>query len=207
MAKSNPLRPLGFILLVAAIAAGAYYLGQSGQGDNLVKKGRQLVGGTTAQTGHAATPGTDESTNDDPPPTKVPAPGPVRKTPSGVRAPAASSSVVTVRATAFTGDTVKTPAGAKVRLIGVRTPPQGSDAIHAREALIELLGSGDVRLQFENGDRTAAFVWKGDVLVNERMVRNGWSRAGIARFNAAEAAAKYDGANFWSPDGWMGAQP
>lgn len=217
---ANILKPIGFVLILGAVAAGAYYLGQSsgppagqaagktgaktGEKPGMVQQVKQWVSGgesSGATTASAAPAGGND-----------PASGAEQPASSGTQKPAqpkpaANAGAITVPAqvVALSGDTVQTGAKAKVRLLGVKTPDTGFDAAHAREALVGLLGDGAVKLQFLSDDRSAALVWKDGRLINESMVRLGWSRSGLPRFTTAEAAAKSQRVGLWSPEGWMGA--
>ncbi len=220
---ANILKPIGFVLILGAVAAGAYYFGQSGAGKKSMGQAKELVSNAMVP-GNATSPSAGGGVVDPdvtavagvPDPATAPAQAP--KTHPAISKPApkpatppstASTTVmdaVPTTVTALAGDLVLTRAKAKVRLLGVNTPDQGQDSIHAREELAKILGDGAVKIQL-TADRTAALVWRGDLLVNESMIRRGWSRAGEARFTTAEAAAKAQGAGLWSPEGWMGVNP
>jgi len=81
------------------------------------------------------------------------------------------------------GDTFRCRDGRKVRLIGVDAPEQGQGEAGrlARQALLRYLPLGRVvRLErdvqaVDRYGRTLAFVWTGDTLVNQAMVREGWA--------------------------------
>ena len=81
------------------------------------------------------------------------------------------------------GDTFYCRDGRKVRLIGIDTPElaQGAAGDAARGALRRLLPEGaSVRLELDAAPRdryrrTLAYVWRGERLVNEAMVREGWA--------------------------------
>lgn len=219
---ANILKPIGFVLILSAIGAGAYFLGQAtkapatgsaqaagpqagtGSQPGMMQRVKDFVGGSPTPAGSAevepaAGPGPD-----------TPAPTATATNPSATattRPAAAATTTLTAEVTALGGDQVLTKAGYKVRLIGVRTPPKGMEADNARRALATLLGNGAVKLQFEGSDRSQAFVWKDGTLLNQSMVRAGWSRAGHDRFLTAEAAARSRGAGLWSPEGWMGVNP
>ena len=81
------------------------------------------------------------------------------------------------------GDTFYCRDGRKVRLIGIDTPElaQGRIGDESRRALARLLpADAAVRLELDAAPRdrygrTLAYVWRGDRLVNEAMVRDGWA--------------------------------
>lgn len=214
---SNILKPIGFILILGAVAAGAYYLGQSsgpaktqvsgaqpGQQPGVVQQVKDWVGGnapgaeTPAQPAEpAGAPPTAPPTSK-PAATRPPAPKPAPTAPATV---AAVGDAVATTVTALSGDLVLTKAKAKVRLLGVKTPDSGTDGARAHEALAQLLGDGAVKIQL-TADRTAAVVWKDGRRINESMVRLGWSRSEM--YPVAEAEAKRNRDGLWSPEGWMG---
>jgi micrococcal nuclease len=97
--------------------------------------------------------------------------------------PAVGPSVPCEVAEVVDGDTLRCRDGRKVRLIGIDSPEraQGSEGVLARRALLRLLPLGravrlerDVRGTDRYG-RTLAYVWTGDSLINEVMVRQGWA--------------------------------
>jgi micrococcal nuclease len=81
------------------------------------------------------------------------------------------------------GDTFSCGDGRKVRLIGLDSPElgQGRLGLAARRALERLVPAGSsVRLEFDiqpidRYGRVLAYVWAGDTLVNEALVRAGWA--------------------------------
>ncbi len=210
---SNILKPVGFVLILAAVATGAYFFGQSS------KEPAAASGGPSARPGMvqrmkdfvssdgAVAPG-QAAAPADPASAVPPVPAIPANTKPRVPAPlAVVTAAVPAQVSALSGDMVLTKAQARVRLIGVRAPVRGAEVEQAREALAKMIDDGKVTLQFEGADRSAAYVWKGNRLLNESMVGLGWSRAGHARFLTAEAAARHQGAGLWSPEGWMGVNP
>jgi len=213
---SNILKPIGFVLILGAVGAGAYFLGQSSGQKNqvagtntkpkpgMVQQVKDFVSGDSPAAGQAspapapAGPDPDAVAQTLPPPPKA-----------VVKPRVAASAAITVPAqvTAISGDTVLTKAQVQVHLIGVRTPVKGAEVAQARADLAKLLEDGTVKLQFTSEDHTVAYVWKGNRLLNESMVALGWSRAGDKRFLTAEAAARTQGVGLWSPEGWMGVNP
>jgi micrococcal nuclease len=130
----------------------------------------------------------------------------------------AFDSLCTVQA-AFDGDTIQCLGGRRIRLIGMDTPEmdqvpfgdQSRDALLARIALgttVRLERDVELRDAF---DRTLAYVWVQDSLVNETMVRQGWAVTFVvppnakyeARLAAAEAAAQNDLAGHWATGGFV----
>jgi micrococcal nuclease len=81
------------------------------------------------------------------------------------------------------GDTFYCADGRKVRLIGIDSPElsQGVPGRDARDALQDLMPPGrSIRLEGDAAPRdrwgrTLAWVWSGDRLINEAMVRGGWA--------------------------------
>jgi len=212
---SNILKPVGFVLILAAVATGAYFFGQSSKEPaaasggpsarpGMVQRMKDFVSSDDAGVpGQAAAPVPPDSGSAVPSTPAVPA-----STKPRVPAPlAVVTATVPAQVSALSGDMVLTKAQARVRLIGVRAPVRGAEVEQAREALAKMIDDGKVTLQFEGADRSAAYVWKGNRLLNESMVGLGWSRASHARFLTAEAAARHQGAGLWSPEGWMGVNP
>lgn len=104
-----------------------------------------------------------------------------------------------------------------VRLIGIDTPERdgpftdeecfGSAASRFTD---DLVGGREVGLEFDlervdRFDRTLAYVWLGDELVNERLVLDGYAVLAtfppnvryVDRLTAAQARARDDGAGLW----------
>jgi len=117
------------------------------------------------------------------------------------------------------GDTLELASGHRVRLIGADTPetvkpehpvePWGPEAT---EFTRQFVAGGEVRLQFD-GPRTdkygrvLAYVWVGDRMLNEELLRAGLARAKThytyspevkRRFRRAEAEAQSAGRGIWS---------
>jgi micrococcal nuclease len=116
------------------------------------------------------------------------------------------------------GDTFRCRDGRRVRLTGIDSPefdqqPFGSAS---REALVRLLPPGiTVRLETDVGPldqygRVLAYVWIGDSLINEAMVRNGWALLYtvppnvkyVARLARAQKEARANRAGLWSQGGF-----
>jgi micrococcal nuclease len=117
------------------------------------------------------------------------------------------------------GDTLVLANGARVRLLGVDTPetvkpntpvqPWGSEASAFAKAFV---AGGTVRLTFDSErtdkyDRFLAYVWVGDRMLNEELLRAGlgkallqypYSSAMKRRFRQAEAEAKQARRGMWS---------
>lgn len=123
------------------------------------------------------------------------------------------------------GDTVKVRVGGRVesvRLIGIDAPETDAPGRAAqcfgpesRAKARELLAGQVVRLEFDESqgrrdryDRLLAYVWVNDVLVNERLVRQGYAREFTyslpyryqAAFQAAEQEARAAGRGIWAAD-------
>jgi endonuclease YncB( thermonuclease family) len=81
------------------------------------------------------------------------------------------------------GDTVTILVGGnhqvKVRLFGIDAPERGQDySRRSREALAELVFEKEVRVVVHDKDRygrTVGDIHVGDLLVNEKMVKDGWA--------------------------------
>lgn len=119
------------------------------------------------------------------------------------------------------GDTILLVSGARVRLQGVNTPETvmpdrpieawGPEASRFTKEFIERAGQR-VRLTFslerkDRYDRFLAFVWNGDVMLNEELVRAGLAHArrdyrysGVmkARLTKAQDEARREGRGIWS---------
>jgi micrococcal nuclease len=119
------------------------------------------------------------------------------------------------------GDTLILDDGRKIRLIGVDTPethernqpPEvwGPEATRFARDLVAA-SQGRVRLQFDDErldkyNRYLAYVWTGDKMLNEELIRNGlgeftpgyrFSATMKRRFRAAEREAKAHALGMWS---------
>jgi micrococcal nuclease len=119
------------------------------------------------------------------------------------------------------GDTILLASGARVRLQGINTPETvmpnhpvedwGPEASQFTKAFIKKAGNR-VRLTFslerkDKYDRFLAFVWSGDVMLNEELVRAGlayarrdyrYSSAMKRRFTKAQDEAQRAGRGIWS---------
>lgn len=124
-------------------------------------------------------------------------------------------------ARAVDGDTLLLASGARIRLQGVNTPetvkpnwpvePWGPEASQFTKDFIETAGH-HVRLTFslerkDRYDRFLAFVWNGDVMLNEELIRSGlgyarrdyrYSEPMKRRFTKAQDEAKGAGRGIWS---------
>src|SRR3982751_4965657 len=122
---------------------------------------------------------------------------------------------------AVDGDTLLLTSGARIRLQGVNTPetvkpdwpvePWGPEASQFTKNFIEKAGHR-VRLTFslerkDRYDRFLAFVWDGDVMLNEELVRAGlaharrdyrYSQTMKRRFTQAQDEARRAGRGIWS---------
>lgn len=105
-----------------------------------------------------------------------------------------------------------------MRLIGIDAPERGQgeafgpsrDRLRAfapRDSTVLLETDVSVRDRY---GRTLAWVWRGDILLNERMVREGWAVLYTVppdvrhaeRVRAAQAAAREAGAGHWASGGF-----
>jgi endonuclease YncB( thermonuclease family) len=120
---------------------------------------------------------------------------------------------------AIDGDTLQLAGDVRIRLLGVDTPetvqqdhpvePWGSEASEFTKGFV---AAGPVRLTFDRErrdryGRQLAFVWRGDVLLNERLIAEGFSKAQTKypyspamkdRFRAAEREARNKKLGLWS---------
>jgi len=116
------------------------------------------------------------------------------------------------------GDTFWCRDGRKVRMIGMDSPErgQGEGYTLAREALLELIPQGatvflerDVE-RFDRYHRWLEWVWADTVLVNERMVADGWAILltippnvrYVDRLTAAQAEARKSRRGLWATGGF-----
>ncbi|HON37766.1 MAG: thermonuclease family protein [Desulfomonilia bacterium] len=91
----------------------------------------------------------------------------------------------------YDGDTIRIDDGRNIRLIGVDAPEVDSPYTkeepfgkESREHLRKLLAGGKVRIEVgptpvDRYGRTLAYVYAGDVLVNGRIIQDGWARAEV----------------------------
>ncbi|MDP3920233.1 MAG: thermonuclease family protein [Candidatus Omnitrophota bacterium] len=119
------------------------------------------------------------------------------------------------------GESLVLSDGRRVRLIGIRTPVSGSDVTdldygrRAQEYLVSLVIDRTVRTEIDlmndithhhdSEGRFLAYVYTGDVLVNEEMVREGYAEAFAKfrfryrdRFQALEQTARDQGEGLWA---------
>lgn len=118
------------------------------------------------------------------------------------------------------GDTLLLADDVRVRLIGVDTPetvkpnhPVERGGPEATEFTRHFVSGARVRLQFDQQrkdrfDRLLAYVWVGDRMLNEELIRAGWAKAEMqyhysaemkARFRQAEQEARSAGRGIWAP--------
>ena len=116
------------------------------------------------------------------------------------------------------GDTFWCRDGRKVRLNGMDSPERGQGEAYtlAREALLELIPEGaTVHLErdaerFDRYHRWLEWVWADTVLVNERMVADGWALLFtvppnlkyVDRLTAAQSRARKEKRGLWATDGF-----
>jgi micrococcal nuclease len=132
---------------------------------------------------------------------------------------ARASCIVT---TVADGDTFRCADGTRVRLLGIDSPEQGQGPTYqdARRGLQRYLRQdqavrleADVRPRDQYG-RTLAYVWLGDTLVNEAVVRDGWAVLYtvppnvryVDRIRQAERAARTARRGLWA-DGEIRCRP
>lgn len=125
------------------------------------------------------------------------------------------------------GDTIILADGRQVRYIGVDTPELGDRRLAgaadaAREANRRLVEGNDLRLErdvreLDRYGRLLAYVWVGETLVNEELLREGWARLltippdvrYVGRFREAARVGAAKRLAIWSPPqrdpaGWRG---
>ncbi len=116
------------------------------------------------------------------------------------------------------GDTFYCGRGLKVRLLGIDAPERGQGRIgrESDSALRALMPPGTlVRLEedvvpTDRWGRRLAYVWAGDVLVNEAMVRGGWAMLFTwppnvkyaKRLERAQKSARQARAGLWRENGF-----
>lgn len=124
-----------------------------------------------------------------------------------------------VVARAVDGDTLELVSGERIRLLGVNTPetvapnkPVEPWGLEATDFTQSFVAEGTVRLTFdqERHDRFGrhlAYVWRGETLLNEELIRAGlseavtvfpYSRAMKDRFLSAQRQAKREHRGIWS---------
>jgi len=119
----------------------------------------------------------------------------------------------------YDGDTIALDDGRKIRLIGVDAPEVASPyskeepfGKQSKRHLKKLLYGKKVYIkldatQFDKYGRTLAYVYADDVLINGRMIKDGWARAYV-RFNYKhkdlfldyEKEAKARGIGIWAKE-------
>lgn len=122
------------------------------------------------------------------------------------------------------GDTLRLASGARVRLIGVDAPERvgpdgrpepGYEAATQFVRDVVNAAGGQVRLEFDRilkdrYGRFLAYVYAGDVFVNEELLRQGLARSRLefqfsplmkARFRQAEESARQAGRGIWQTEG------
>lgn len=116
------------------------------------------------------------------------------------------------------GDTIETEGSSKVRYIGIDTPetvhpnePVGCYGKEASDKNKELVLGKEVRLEkdfseTDKYDRLLRYVWVGDLMVNEYLVREGYAQSSTYppdvkyqdRFIEAQRKAREEGKGLWS---------
>jgi len=116
------------------------------------------------------------------------------------------------------GDSIRCNDGSRVRLIGIDAPELDQEPFgqRARESLARRLPKGtEVRLEFDvqprdQYDRLLAYVWRGDRLVNEEQVADGYAATltvppnvrRAEQFRKALASARERRAGLWADEGF-----
>lgn len=116
------------------------------------------------------------------------------------------------------GDTVECDGAHRVRLIGMDTPeanqpPFGTEAAAALTAMLPVGSTVQLEPDVEPRDRynrVLAYVWAGRILINWRMVREGWAVLltyapnvqYVDAFTDAERRAREEGRGLWANGGF-----
>lgn len=116
------------------------------------------------------------------------------------------------------GDTLVCAGGVRVRLIGIDTPelsqrPYGDQARRALERLVPAGSAVELERDVELADRYGrrlAYVWRDGMLVNWRMLRDGWALLltyppnvrYVESFEEALRQARQEGRGLWAVDGF-----
>ncbi len=117
------------------------------------------------------------------------------------------------------GDTITCREGERIRIVGIDAPEldQPPFGVQSRDAFSRLAPPGtalgvelaaDPRDDF---DRTLAYLWDGDALLNEQMIRDGWAVVFLIspnvkyadRFRSAEEDAMRAGRGHWGSGGFV----
>ena len=117
------------------------------------------------------------------------------------------------------GDSIRCADGARVRLIGIDAPELDQEPFgrRAREALVRRVPPGtEVRLELDvqprdQYGRWLAYVWRGDLLVNEEQAAEGFATTITVppnvryaeRFRKAVARARDRNAGLWADEGFQ----
>ena len=116
------------------------------------------------------------------------------------------------------GDSFYCQGGKRVRLIGIDTPElnQGELGRTSRESLLRMIPVGshvrletDVRPDDQYG-RILAYVWRDSVMINRKMVREGWAVLytvppnirHVDQLQAAQDSARVEQSGHWSTNGF-----
>ena len=130
--------------------------------------------------------------------------------------------VVTGQTIEITGFADQTPILEQVRLIGIEAPdlkqqPWGPDA---RQILEQLIGGQQVLLESDSQDkdrydRKLAYLWRGEILLNEQLVKEGYAlvvaRSANTKYKQrlanAQEWARLMGHGIWNPEAPMRQTP
>lgn len=111
------------------------------------------------------------------------------------------------------GDTIEIDGSTKVRYIGIDTPEAGDCfGEEAKKANENLVGDKSVRLEYDvqridKYGRTLAYVYAGEVFVNEKLVQDGFAKVAtfppnilhLNKFREGERYARDKKLGLWSP--------
>lgn len=149
-------------------------------------------------------------------PAKANLPPPISKTAPSPTDPGHLTNELTVTRV-IDGDTIELSSGTKVRYIGIDTPevvdprkPVQCFGVEASNANKSLVQGQLVRLEKDISEtdkygRLLRYVWRGEILVNEELVRQGFARSSSyppdikyqSRLQDAEAVARSAGLGLW----------
>ena len=115
------------------------------------------------------------------PPAETPPPTSVATKGAAVKTPEPKEGIYKVTKV-IDGDTIEIETGERVRLLGIDTPELNARwGGEARKQTYQLVYGKEIRLELDREKRdkygrVLAYVWLGDLLVNEKLVKDGYAR-------------------------------